>query len=387
MITQQQLIKLLTKYNFTENEKNEILNKKIKTLLKIGIYENIDSILEILINNGISKKTIKNCLSVLARGKVGEIEKTFKVLNEYNISKKTIENCLYVLAVGKAEEIEKIFKVLNENEISIENIKNNIGFLLQSNINEVNEIFSEGSQFLKRYMQLKGFYDKIMSREEVIQICIEKGISIDGFFRSIVKEDYIKLYTETFKQKGRIYLGKSIPIENKYMESNSEFLIELSKKVAKNFYYKYRIQDVSELESQALEIIITKCGDITYNFENNKEIVSRFIYSKVFKYLKRNFNKNEFLVDFAEREKFNVSNSSDSESRENGELDLSNWNINGYQKDILEIISMCLEEGQSISEATERVANILNVDMEEVLDEIENIKLMNSKDLIRKGER
>ena len=53
MITQQQLIKLLTKYNFTENEKNEILNKKIKTLLKIGIYENIDSILEILINNGI----------------------------------------------------------------------------------------------------------------------------------------------------------------------------------------------------------------------------------------------------------------------------------------------------------------------------------------------
>ena len=356
MITQQQLIKLLTKYNFTENQINIILNKKIKTLLERGRYINIDNIFEILV--------IKN-----------------------EISKKTIENCLYVLARGKAGKIEKIFKVLNENGISIENIKNNIWFLLQSNINEVNEMFSEGRQFLKRYMQLKGFYDKIMSREEVIQICIEKGISIDGFFRSTVKEDYIKLYTETFKQKGRIYLGKSIPIENRYIESNSEFLIELSKKVAKNFYYKYRIQDVSELESQALEIIITKCGDITYNFENNKEIVSRFIYSKVFKYLKSNFNKNEFLVDFAEREKFYISNNPDSESKKKEGPDLSNWNINGYQKDILEIISMCLEEGQSISEATERVANILNVDMEEVLDEIENIKLMNSKDMIRKGER
>ena len=356
MITQQQLIKLLTKYNFTENQINIILNKKIKTLLERGRYINIDNIFEILV--------IKN-----------------------EISKKTIENCLYVLARGKAGKIEKIFKVLNENGISIENIKNNIWFLLQSNINEVNEMFSEGRQFLKRYMQLKGFYDKIMSREEVIQICTEKGISIDDFFRSIVKEDYIKLYTETFKQKGRIYLGKSIPIENRYIESNSEFLIELSKKVAKNFYYKYRIQDVSELESQALEIIITKCGDITYNFENNKEIVSRFIYSKVFKYLKSNFNKNEFLVDFAEREKFYISNNPDSESKKKEGPDLSNWNINGYQKDILEIISMCLEEGQSISEATERVANILNVDMEEVLDEIENIKLMNSKDLIRKGER
>ena len=388
MITQDQLITLLTKYKFNEKQKNEILNKRTKTLLKKGIYKNIDNILKILLENSISKEAIENCLYVLARGKAKEIEKIFKILNENNISKDTIENCLTVLALGKAKEIKEIFKVLNRNDISKENIESNLGYCLIKNIDEVKKVFYEGSQFLKKYMQLKGFYDRVISNREINQICKDKNIDIHDFFKVFIKEEYIPIHIETLEKKGSIYLGKGIPIEKKYMESNAEVLLNIAKQVAINFYYKYKVKDISELESQAIEIILTKCGDITYNFEKNEEITRRCIYFKTFKYLKVNLRIKEFLVDFTEKEKFlKYSNGYNKKTNNNETLDLSRWNINEEQKSILESISIYIEEGASIGEATQKVANIFNMDIEEVLEEIENIKEMNSLEEVKKGER
>ena len=49
----------------------------------------------------------------------------------------------------------------------------------------------------------------------------------------------------------------------------------------------------------------------------------------------------------------------------------------------MKYISKCLEEGEELSEAIGTVANILNIDEEEILEEIENIREQNK---IRKGE-
>ena len=180
MITKQELVTILKDNGFTETEVTRILNKKISTLLKQGRKENIKQILE--------------------------------VLNKYEISKEAIEKCLSVLAIGKANEIEKIFEILNKNSIENSIVEKYFGYVFFSDKDTINGIFAEGSQNLKRFLQLKGYYDRIISEEEIDGICKEKKITKDKFLTSLMQE-YADLYKETLKRKNGIYIGKPIPIE------------------------------------------------------------------------------------------------------------------------------------------------------------------------------
>ena len=74
------------------------------------------------------------------------------------------------------------------------------------------------------------------------------------------------------------------------------------------------------------------------------------------------------------------------EKENDKQLDLSTWNINEKQEDVLRYISTYLEEGYNLSEAIGNVANILNMDGEEILEEIEKIRKQNNKNKIRMGE-
>ena len=146
------------------------------------------------------------------------------------------------------------------------------------------------------------------------------------------------------------------------------------------------MNDLSELESQALEIMITKCGDIAYNFEWNREALRRMIYKKVFNYLKIHFRNQEILQDFSTLEIERKARFSNMAGENDNELDLSTWNINEEQENILRYISTYLEEGYNLNEAIENVANFLNMEVEEVLEEVENIKEQNNENKIRMGE-
>lgn len=170
------------------------------------------------------------------------------------------------------------------------------------------------------------------------------------------------------------------------LDKHAEMLLQTAKIVAKNFAYAYKMKDVSELESQSMEIIIQKCGDIGFNLDWNPELLKRLIYTKTYNYLKMNLKTKEILIDFSDKKverHYKAGNSTDN-SDEN--LNLSKWNINQEQENILRYISMCLEEGKGLNEAIENVANILNMDEEEVLEEIENIKEQNNENKISMGE-
>ena len=318
--------------------------------------------------------------------KAKEIEDIFKVLNDNKISKEAIERCLSVLALGKAKEIEKIFKVLKDNGISKDIIHNNLGFLLLNSLQEIQTIFTEGNVYLKRYMQLKGYYDKVISEAEIHEICKEKKVTEREFFEDMRGKDYLEIYEETVKRKGGIYIGKSFPIDENYTSDNAIKLMNIAKIVAKNFGYRYHMRDISELESQAIEIIISKCGDIVYNMDWNLELLERLIYSKAYNYLKINLRAKKILQDFStleiERDK---RFSNDSREKDKG-LDLTNWKINEEQENILRYISMDLENGYELSDAIKNVADMLNIDEEEILEEIEKIKEQNDKNKIRMGE-
>ena len=387
MITKQELKKVLQEHEFSEEQIERILNKRVKTLLKIGNIENIDAILNILLNKRtISKETIEGCLSVLARGKAKEIEEIFKVLDAHNISKETIEGCLYVLARGKIKKIKRIFEILDYQKVKRQQIEDNFEYLLLQDANEIASIFDEGSCYLKKYMQLKGIYNRIINKDEINEICEEKKINQSEFMRNIRGDNYQELYEETLKRKRGIYIGKSIPMQEEFISKNEIMLLELSRTVAKSFGYRYRMNDLSELESQALEIMITKCGDIAYNFEWNREALRRMIYKKVFNYLKIHFRNQEILQDFSTLEIERKARFSNMAGENDNELDLSTWNINEEQENILRYISTYLEEGYNLNEAIENVANFLNMEVEEVLEEVENIKEQNNENKIRMGE-
>ena len=351
-------------------------------MLAIGKAEEIENIFKVLDAHKISKEAIEGCLYVLARGKAKEIEKIFEVLDAHGVSKETIDGCLYVLAKGKADKITKIFRILENNKIEKQQVEDNFYYLMLSSVNQVKAIFLEGSSFLKQYMKLKGFYNRVISEEEIYKICNDKNIDISELLKSIRGEDFEAIYKETLIRKKRIYIGKSIPIEEDYINKNGGHFLTLAKKVSKNFAYRYRFSDISELESQALEVIITKCGDITYNFYWNPELLERLIYKKTFNYLKINIKAREILYDLSDRKTQEAFTYSDNAKEE---LDLSAWNIDNQQENILRYMSMYIEEGQTINEAIKSIANILNSDEEEILEEIAKIRKSNNQNEIRKG--
>ena len=357
------------------------------TVLAKGKADEIERIFKVLKDNKISKEAIEGCLTVFVNGKADEIEGTLKILDKHEISKEAIEGCLSVLAKGKATKVKKTFKTLDDNEIEKEQINKNLGFILSKDPKEIEKIFTEGSACLKRYMQLKGYYDRIISETAIQEICKEKKVSEREFLKSIRGEFYQDVYQDTLKRKGGIYIGKSIPMDESYINDNMAILLNLSKRVARNFGYKYYIRDISELESQAIEIIISKCGDIVYNLDWNPDLLERAIYRKAYNYLKVNFRVKEVLQDFStpeiEREKRFSNDSGEKEE----ELDLTNWRINEEQENILRYISMNLENGYELSEAIKNVADMLNVDEEEILKQIIQIREQNSENEIRMGEK
>ena len=358
------------------------------SVLARGKASEIEKICKVLNENGIGKETIEKCLYVLATGKASEIEKIFKVLNENGIGKETIEKCLYVLARGKANEIERILDVLNENGIKKATIEQYFGYIFLSDKDMINDIFAEGSQNIKRFLQLKGYYDRIISEEEIDGICKEKKITKDEFLISL-KEEYAELYKETLKRKNGIYIGKPIPIEKAYLEENGKELIEMARNVARNFGYRYGIKDISELESQAVEIMMTKCGDIVYNFSYNEEIIRRFISAKVYNYLKRNLISNELIEDIEGRVgKAQIADLKAQEEVETvgDELNLRDWKLEEGQEEILRYISMYIEQGETLQEAIIKISEDLDIDIEEILGEIEKVKESNKEKAEERGE-
>ena len=306
-------------------------------------------------------------------GKAEEIEKIFKVLNKNGISNRAIENCLSVLAEGKAEEIEKIFKVLNDNEISEENINDNLGWLLSKKSDYVKDIFSNNIELINRYLILKGYYNRIISISEIKDICKEKQIELKQFLASIRGEYYVRTYIETLKNKQGIYIGKSIPIDNISLRKYGQELLEISKMVSKNFCHTYRLNDLSEIESFAMEIIIEKCGDIIYNLDCNEEMMKVCIYKKVFNSLKIIFDSKEIVMDIKNMD-YHKKHAKYNDASGEDELDISDWDVNSKQKEILNCISKFLETGKQIKDIIEDVSDILKIDEEEIIIELEKVK-------------
>ena len=350
-----------------------------------------EEFITLLQNAGFEEQTIDRILkkrikSVLKKGNAEEIDKIFNVLDKNKISKEKIENCLTVLAIGDAEEIEKTLKILEQHKISKEKIEENYGSIFLKKEKEIKETFMrKPNSNILLFIKLKGLYNKIVNKEEIEEVCNYKKISYNKFIKILHKEGLEEILEQTLIHKSYIYLGRSIPMTQEQMKKYSNIIIDVSKNVSKNIRYQYNIQDVDELESNAVNIIVEKCGDVVYNTEINPEVMTRCIYNKCKKYLLGNYFKNNIkTISIDElipkqQKKINAYYSSEDS------LDLQKWNLTEQQQEILRSLLDFIETGFNYQECFEKVANMLELDIEELAYEIEEIKV-NIKEKIKERE-
>ncbi len=152
-------------------------------------------------------------------------------------------------------------------------------------------------------------------------------------------------------------------------------LLNLAKKISTNFCYRYNMTNQQDIEDQAVEILCFKCGDVVYNCGINQEIMQRALYKKTFNYLKINLNKKEILSDMSILDRSKKYYAQDQyEENEPKQLNLNGWNVSNQQKELLVCISSFLEQGIELKNAIDDVAEILEMDIEEILLELKDIK-------------
>ena len=406
MITKIEFADILYDYGFSKEKIEQILKKRINTLLARGKKKEIREIIKVLKENEIKQETIENCLSVLATGKAEEIKEILQVLKENGIKQEKIENCLSVLAMGKAEEIKEILQVLKENGIKQETIENclsvlargktekikkilrilknngikkekieeNWGWILiNSNNNIIQETFLNNPENILKYMQLKDIYNRIITMEEIKEICTSKNIKLEELFNKIPNGEKV---IESLRYKGEVYIGKSFGLDKKFMKEHADKIIEISKSVSNKFFHNYPYFDKQELESEAMLIIIEKCGDIAFNCNYNYTKMFSSIYNKTYKYLKSNLKEKEICanIDFERLKKHNI------QFTENEEIDFKKWKINKYQENLLRNLSILIEQGLGGNDLIDEISEILMIDKEEVILQLEEIK-----EIMKKG--
>ena len=168
------------------------------------------------------------------------------------------------------------------------------------------------------------------------------------------------------------------------MNKYSNIILDISKKVSNSLSYKYKY-DKQELESYCMSVLIEKCGDVVYNTDTDQENLYNSLYSKTQKYCKGYIlgQKIIFNIDFAKLENKIKTSSNNKNINKKEELDIKQWNLKLEDEEIMKILSNYLEMGYDNKEAFKNTARDLDLDIEELMYNIEEIKnqiLENSKE-------
>ena len=351
------------------------------SILAFGKASEIERIFKILYEKEISKEVIEKCLSVLARGKASEIERTFEILYKKEISKKAIERCFNVVVSGKASEIEKIFKVLENEKISKEKIEKNI-YVLTKKSEELERIFNEDASLktLELFMKLKGFYNRVMTKKELEEICNIKNISIDQilkyFFYKYNDGNLIEELNKTLDKKDAVYIGKSLKMNKEDIKKYGEQILEIAKSISKSLGYKYHYNDINELESYCVYVIINKCGGTVFNLSHSLEYMKNSIYSRTKKYCigKILLERKNSKINFDLLENTNLTSKHNKISFNDNNLDVKKWKLNSNEEKIIKEFSSYLDSGYSKEESLKQVAEEMQMDQEELVGIMSEIK-------------
>jgi len=140
-------------------------------------------------------------------------------------------------------------------------------------------------------MKLKEMYGRFYEKEEVEEFCIKKHITAEEFIREVVcyptASNFVYPLLERLRTEGNVYVGGSIPINEKYLAEHVDEISDMANKVARVFIKRTtRKFDFDEINSRALEVIVTKCGNLVNNLEHTPDLLCAAMFNKAMRILK-----------------------------------------------------------------------------------------------------
>ena len=213
---------------------------------------------------------------------------------------------MIVLAWAKASEMEKILEILKEEDIDMKYLSDNVSlyriFVLNNaetikNLFDVNYKFKDKKEYLnnlKLYLILKQAYNKFYSFTEIEYFCEQRHINIEMFFNLIslyngIVNEMIEFYKKNNDKK--VWIGASYPMDKYQLEKYKFLIIDIAKHVANYCKVLYKT-DKSDLEDEAVYIIMNKTGNIFNNLEFNEVIMKNCLFKYCRKNLKMFINSN-----------------------------------------------------------------------------------------------
>lgn len=396
-------------------------------VLAKGKADNIRKILKLLKDNRISKSRVEGCLSILALGNADEMKRVLRTLRNNGVDNEAIDNGLYTVATGKSDEVQRIFDLFKKDKYDLDSrviLRNGIKMLekkaskiekiivtllnngvrkevieeeLSAIVNtttpeEVEEMFNDNIEpkdkqrhyaNVRRYMKLKELYGRVYTREEIESLCAKKHLEVKEFISEIQTyprgKNFVDTYYEKLMTQGNLYIGGSTDIDMEYQEQHAEELIRLSRKVANRFLLRTNIRDRAELESRALEILLTKCGNLVYNLSFLPEVLMATMAKKTLNYLyavENEYNMLSLTVDKGYKNGTRIIRQMDIPVEENWELDEEQRSLEDvvdYKKakfsDDETLVMRCmirLVENGEADDLTQKVAKIIIMDEEEL---------------------
>ena len=233
------------------------------------------------------------------------------------------------------------------------------------------DITNFSKQNLKFYLQLTDGYNKFYHYQNVIDLCQNLKISIEDFF------DGVNLSVELLQslKEHSLWIGDPLPVTKEQLQKHESLIIDVTTSVSRALSRKYYKLQIDDIRGIALDFLLTRCGGIIHNFEDQLNTLKKILISYIYKSLLFSLLKSlDPLYSFTEHQERTLTNDGiyKSENDSNPILDLIDQNE--MEKKLIQLMRKYIENDQEIDYI--KIATELNISQEE----IESIK----KDLQKK---
>lgn len=400
----------------TTLERHNIETSKIKKGLSnlfLNKSQKIERVLEKLEGNNVRLDAIEKNITTVIDADVDEIDGIIGTLRSLGMS---VEDNIGILANTNSEDLNNIVRTLRNNGVRDHIIAQELrGIVMDKKQGiEVDDIFddskvSEDSKThfknIKRYMRLTEMYGTYFTKDDIESICAKKHVTPEAFISEMLSSnnDFVKLYYNKIMSGGRLYIGPTKAIDNKYLEEHSEEILELSRISARRFARRTIGYELDELQSLSLELIVNQCGGLVDNLQEYNGALRGAIVSRTTKCLYGVAEPQLLSITLTHTSKSGVTFISDSEIEHDvnenpyeideeqeslqGTFDYEKAEFSDTEEEVMECMIRLIEEGEA-DDLYKKIAQNIVMEEAEVLRVIHSIgQKMIQKKLVRESER
>lgn len=382
-------------------------------MLAFSNSQKVGDVITKLKNHSVNLNAIENNLTVLFEADADEIDGILDTLSGLEMS---LEENISILKYTTAKRLNEIIEFMKGQNVRKSTIKKELKSIVIDDGKlgiKVEDIFARRNsedrkrqiRNVRRYMSLTGMFGQYYTREELEPFCAERNITIREFVEGVMCSNMYKdngispIYYERIMEGKRVYIGPTKPIDHDYLEEHAEEILELGKIAARKFLQRRKTPDFDELSGLAVEIIMTKCGNLVDNLQDNISAMRGSIVNRTARYLYSVVEQNKTISitqKFINNGEVTIKDNEyahDVNGEHPYEPDTSLQEVVDYEKaefstdetDIMNYMIRLIEEGEA-DDLYEKIANNFGMEEDEVLEVIQSIRQkMIQKNIVREN--